>query len=66
MPDEVIRRAAEICAFHSAARQSDNVPVDYTFAKYVHKPAGARPGMVVYTDQRTVYVKPHEGDTVVS
>ena len=66
VPDEVIRRAAEICAFHSAARQSDNVPVDYTFAKYVHKPAGARPGMVVYTDQRTVYVKPQEGDTVVS
>ena len=60
VPDDVIRRAAEICAYHSAARQSDNVPVDYTLAKYVHKPAGARPGMVVYTTYETAYVTPSE------
>ena len=37
-----------------------NVPVDYTSVKYVKKPAGARPGMVVYETCRTLYVTPDE------
>ena len=36
----------------------ENVPVDYTQVKYVKKPNGARPGMVIFTDNRTVYVTP--------
>ena len=62
VPPEVIRRAAQVCAYFSAARNSENVPVDYTKAKHVSKPSGARPGMVVYTDQKTVYVKPSAPD----
>ncbi len=57
-PDSVVRRAAELAAWHSSARESAQVPVDYTRAKHVWKPSGARPGMVLYEKQHTVYVVP--------
>lgn len=50
--------AARIAAYHSKARESTNVPVDYTLIKYVSKPTGARPGMVIFTHNRTLYVDP--------
>ena len=50
--------AAGLAAGHSKARESDNVPVDFTEVKYVKKPSGAKPGMVIYTTNRTLYVKP--------
>jgi hypothetical protein len=56
-PDAVILKAARIAAQNSKARLSDNVPVDYTFIKYVSKPSGSPPGKVVYTNQKTVYVR---------
>ena len=56
--DSDITEAAAIAAWWSQARESVNVPVDYTPVRYVKKPAGARPGMVVYTTYRTVYVRP--------
>ena len=40
--------AAKLAAWYSQARESGNVPVDYARVKDVKKPAGARPGMVVY------------------
>lgn len=58
VPDTVVRRSAELAAWHSSARESAQVPVDYTLAKHVWKPSGARPGMVLYEKQRTVYVTP--------
>ncbi len=57
-PDSTILQAARIAALHSKAAMSSQVPVDYTLIKYVKKPNGAKPGMVIFTDQRTVYVKP--------
>ncbi|MCR5141501.1 MAG: NFACT family protein [Ruminococcus sp.] len=57
-PDSTILQAARIAAYHSKAAQSSQVPVDYTLIKFVKKPNGAKPGMVIFTDQRTVYVKP--------
>lgn len=56
--ETAIREAAAIAAFYSKARQSANVPVDYTRVRYVKKPAGAKPGMVIFTDNRTVYADP--------
>jgi predicted ribosome quality control (RQC) complex YloA/Tae2 family protein len=53
-----LSEAAAIAAWHSKGRTSDNVPVDYTLAKYVKKPSGAKPGMVIFTNNRTLYVKP--------
>ncbi len=58
-PDQLtISQAASIAAYYSQGRDSSQVPVDYTLVKYVKKPSGAKPGMVIYTDQRTMYVKP--------
>ena len=49
-----------LAAYYSRARGGANVPVDYTPRKYVKKPAGAKPGMVIYSTNRTAYVTPEE------
>lgn len=46
--DESILYAASLAAYHSSAREAGKVPVDYTLIKYVSKPSGAKPGMVIY------------------
>ncbi|MEQ2455724.1 Rqc2 family fibronectin-binding protein [Flavonifractor hominis] len=53
-----LTEAAQLAAWFSQARESSKVPVDYTPVKYVKKPAGARPGMVVYTTYQTAVVDP--------
>ncbi len=58
LPAELIYEAASIAAFHSKAAGSDNVPVDYVPVRYVKKPNGAKPGMVIFTHNQTVYVTP--------
>ena len=59
LPDTTVRFAATLAALHSKAAGSSSVPVDYTRVKYVKKPSGAKPGMVIYKTNRTVYVTPH-------
>ena len=54
---ETINKCASLAKEHSKASQSSNVPVDYTFVKYVKKPSGSKPGMVIYTHEQTVIVK---------
>ena len=56
--DEDLLFAASLAAGHSKAGLSENVPVDFTEVKYVKKPSGAKPGMVIYTTNRTLFVKP--------
>ncbi len=56
--DETVILAATIAATNSKAADSANVPVDYTNIKYVKKPSGAKPGMVIYTTNKTAYVTP--------
>lgn len=58
VPPPILEKAALLAAYHSKARFSTNVPVDYTLKKHVWKPKGARPGMVHYENQRTLYVTP--------
>lgn len=58
--DETLHQAAVLAATYSKAAASSRVPVDYTLARYVHKPSGARPGMVIYDHQRTLFVVPDE------
>lgn len=53
-----IKEAASYAAWFSKASASNNVPVDYTTADQVKKPSGARPGFVIYFNQKTVYVEP--------
>ena len=56
--EEDLRCAAQIAAYHSKGRNSANVPVDYTKVRYVKKPAGAKPGFVIFTHNRTLYEDP--------
>ena len=58
LPAELIYEAASIAAYHSKAGSGDNVPVDYVPVRYVKKPNGSKPGMVIFTHNQTVYVKP--------
>ena len=62
--EEDIFEAASIAAFHSKASRSQNVPVDYVPVRYVKKPQGAKPGMVIFTNNRTVYADPEEGKKI--
>lgn len=56
--DTAIIEAARLAAYHSKAKDSSQVPVDYTLVRYVSKPSGAKPGMVIYVNNKTVYVTP--------
>lgn len=58
--DRVIRQAAMLAAQNSKASASSNVAVDYTIVKNVHKPNGAKPGMVIYDHYNTEYVTPND------
>ncbi|MEK4128956.1 NFACT RNA binding domain-containing protein [Solibacillus sp. FSL W8-0474] len=60
-PDETtLKEAAMLCAYFSKARDSSSVPVDYTEIRHVKKPNGAKPGFVIYFEQKTIYVTPDE------
>ena len=58
--ERTLEEAAKLAAYYSQARQGQNVPVDYTQVRNVKKPAGAKPGMVIYDHYNTLYVKPSE------
>lgn len=53
---DTLVKCAKLAAKYSKARYSSSVPVDYTQVKYVKKPSGAKPGMVIYTNYKTIYV----------
>lgn len=56
--EEELFETAAIAAFHSKGSTSENVPVDYTKVRHVKKPSGAKPGMVIFYHNRTLYVTP--------
>ena len=60
VPETSIFEAASIAAFYSRAKASSNAAVDYTLVKNVKKPSGAKPGMVIYVNNKTVFVTPSE------
>ncbi len=60
VPERTFEEAALIAAYNSSARNSSLVPVDYTLVRYVKKPSGGKPGMVIFTNQKTLYVTPDE------
>lgn len=53
---DTLQKCAKLATEHSKAKNSSNTPVDYTFVQYVKKPSGAKPGKVIYTNQKTIYV----------
>ena len=56
--NDILIKVAELAAKHSKARNSSNVPVDYCEVKFVKKPSGSKPGMVIYTNNKTLNVNP--------
>ncbi len=58
---QAMEEAAVLAARHSKAKDSAQVPVDYTQVRHVSKPQGARPGMVIYVNYKTVFVNPSQG-----
>ncbi|MBP1930713.1 Rqc2 family fibronectin-binding protein [Ammoniphilus resinae] len=59
--EQTLREAASLAAYFSKARGSNQIPVDYTLVKHVRKPAGAKPGFVIYDHQKTIFVNSDEG-----
>ena len=57
-PKQTLYEGALLAAYYSKGRGGENIPVDYTEKRYVKKPSGAKPGMVIYTTNRTAYVTP--------
>lgn len=58
--EQAMTEAAEIAAWHSQARHSAQVPVDYSQVRNIKKPNGAKPGMVIYHVYQTAFVTPDE------
>ena len=60
LPEATMEEAANLAAFYSKAKNSSMVPVDYTQRKNIKKPNGAKPGMVIYLTNKTIYITPDE------
>ena len=58
--EEDVLLAASLAAHFSKARGSSKIPVDYTEIRYVKKPSGSKPGFVIFTNQKTLYITPDE------
>lgn len=54
--DDTLVKCAKLAVEHSKAKLSSNVPVDYCKVQYVKKPNGAKPGMVIFTNNKTISV----------
>jgi len=62
IPRRTLLEAAIMAASFSKAKHSGIVPVDYTWVKYVRKPRGAKPGFVIYTHEKTLFVSPSDAN----
>ncbi len=66
VPDEVdLQFTADLAAYYSRARQSDQAPVVYTEPKQVFKPKGAKPGIAIYKQERIIWGQPQKGRSIV-
>ncbi len=59
-PESTIAEAASIAAYYSQGREGGKTAVDYTMVRFVKKPSGAMPGMVIYTDYNTIMAEADE------
>lgn len=58
--EATLEEAAQLAAYFSQAKESSQVPVDYTLVRHVRKPGGAKPGFVIYDHQKTLYITPDD------
>lgn len=60
IPEKTLHEAALLAGYYSEGRYSSSVSIIYTLKKFVKKPAGAKPGYVIYSNEKTLYVNPLE------
>ena len=60
--EDTIFLAAQIAGYFSKARGSSKIPVDYVECRFIKKPSGAKPGYVIFTNNKTLYVTPDEDE----
>lgn len=56
VPEEIVFEVAKLAVKHSKAKNSSHTPVDYCKISFVKKPSGSKPGYVIYSNNKTVYV----------
>ena len=56
VPDDILFETAKLAAKHSKAKNSSHVPVDFCKVSFVKKPSGSKPGFVIYSNNKTLYV----------
>lgn len=56
IPKDIIIEAAKLAVKHSKAKNSSHTPVDYCTVSNIKKPSGSKPGFVIYTNNKTIYV----------
>ncbi|MEL7409593.1 MAG: NFACT RNA binding domain-containing protein, partial [Cyanobacteria bacterium J06558_2] len=56
--EQDLQFTADLTAYYSQARESEQVPVIYTEPKHVYKPKGAKPGMVIYKQETVIWGRP--------
>lgn len=59
LTDKTLEEGAGLAAYYSKGKDSSKVAVDYTRVKNVKKPSGAKPGMVIYYTNKTIFIKPN-------
>jgi predicted ribosome quality control (RQC) complex YloA/Tae2 family protein len=63
VPDQAdLQYTADLAAYYSRARQSDQAPVVYTEPKLVYKPKGAKPGIAIYKQERVIWGEPQRAE----
>jgi predicted ribosome quality control (RQC) complex YloA/Tae2 family protein len=60
--DADLQACADVAAYYSQARLSQQVPVVYTQPKHLYKPKGAKPGMVVYKHEQVIWGSPQRAE----
>lgn len=60
IPESTLHDAVYIAAYYSQGKESSNVPVVYTKRRFVKKPSGAKPGFVIYSHEKTLWVNPEK------
>jgi predicted ribosome quality control (RQC) complex YloA/Tae2 family protein len=58
LPPDVLLKAAALAAYYSKGRNADKVSVTYTYARFIKKPKGAKPGLVTISERKTIVVRP--------
>ena len=64
--EQDLQFTADLAAYYSQARESEQVPVIYTEPRHVYKPKGAKPGMVIYKQETVIWGRPQVGKEMIA